>query len=244
MRLRVGSAPTLPGPMGPLALPAGALPGASHAMMTNNLFPTGHPLPPRQSLPSPARSPRSQPPHSAAQTPVYTGPGGYPPTANMPSAPPTPRPQTAGPSYQQGPRTSMVPDGISDPSLLPPQMMGQSMPMEGLSGDAPTDVVMQNRGPSQTPRPMSQTGSLNGARTVREMSLARDSIHAHTPPQPHPSCVLCNRCGCHRSYFCLCPLSIPHSSKPYASSQVMALSADLSVEAPGVRNLIPNLNLL
>jgi hypothetical protein len=191
LRQRVGSAPTAPGPMGPLALPGGALSGASHAMMTNNLFPTGHPLPPRQSLPSPARSPRSQPPHSAAQTPVYTGPGGYPPTAGMTSAPPTPRPQTAGPSYQQAPRPSMVPDGISDPSILPPQMMGQSGPMGGLAGDAPADVVMQNRGPSQTPRPMSQAGSQGGARTVREMSLARDSAHAQTPPHaPHPSYVL------------------------------------------------------
>ena len=184
MRPRVASAP------GPLALPAGALPGASHPMMTNNLLPTGHSLPPRQSLPSPARSPRSQPSHSAAQTPVYTGPGGYPPTARMTPAPPTPRPLTAGPSYQQAPRPSMASDGIPEPSVLPPHMMGQSMSMEGLAGDAPTDVVMQNRGPSQTPRPMSQAGTLSGAPTVREMSLARDSVHAHTPPQlPHPSCV-------------------------------------------------------
>lgn len=190
MRSRVASAPTIPGPMGPLALPGGALPGASHAMMTNNLLPTGHPLPPRQSLPSPARSPRSQPSHSAAQTPVYTGPGGYPPTARMTPAPPTPRPLTAGPSYQQPSRPSMAPDGIPDPSILPPHIMSQSMSMEGLAGDAPADIVMQNRGPSQTPRPMSQAGSLSGAPTVREMSLARDSTHAHTPPQPpHSSCV-------------------------------------------------------
>ena len=190
MRMRVGSAPTGPGPMGPLALSGGALPGANHAMIPNNIFPTGHSLPPRQSLTSPARSPRSQPPHSAAQTPVYTGPGGYVPAGSMTPAAHTPRPQTAGPSYQQTPRLSMTLDGIPDPSGLPQQIVDPSMPMEGLAGDAPADVVMQNPGPSHTPRPMSQAGSLSGAPTIREMSLARDSTHAHTPHPPHLSCVL------------------------------------------------------
>jgi hypothetical protein len=193
MQMRVGPAPTVPGPMGPLALPGGTLPGTNHALMPNNLLPTGHPLPPRQSQSSPTRSPRSQPPHSAAQTPVYTGPGGYVPS--MTPAAPTPRPQTAGPSYQQTQRSSMVLDGTPGPSgLPPPQTMDQSVPMEGLAGDAPADVVMQHPGPSQTPRPMSQAGSLSGAHTARGMSLARDSTHAHSPPHPpQPSCVLCNR---------------------------------------------------
>lgn len=175
--MRVGSAPTVPGPIGPLALSSGALPGANHAIMANNILPAGHQHPQRQSAPSPARSPRSQPTHSAAQTPAYTGPGVYVPAASMT---PTPRPQTAGPSYQQTPRPSMA---LDDPSGLPPQIMDQSVPMEGLARDAPADVVMQNPGPSRTPRPMSQAGSLSGAPTVREMSLARDS-------PLHPSCVL------------------------------------------------------
>lgn len=190
LRMRVGSMPTVPGTMGPLALPGGALPGANHAMIPNNILPTGHSLPPRQSLPSPARSPRSQPPHSAAQTPAYTGPGGYVPAGSMTPVAHTPRPQTAGPSYQQTPRPSMALDGIPDPSGLPPQIVDPSMPMEGLTGDAPPDVMMQNPGPSHTPRPMSQAGSLSGAPTIREMSLARDSTHAHTPHPPHLSCVL------------------------------------------------------
>lgn len=190
LRMRVGSAPTVPGPMGPLALPGGALPGANHAMIPNNLLPTGHSLPPRQSLPSPTRSPRSQPPHSAAQTPVYTGPGGYVPGGSMTPVAHTPRPQTAGPSYQQTPRPSMSLDGIPDSSGLLPQVVDPSVPMDGLTGDAPADVMMQNPGPSHTPRPMSQAGSLSGAPTVREMSLARDSTHGHTPHPPHLSCVL------------------------------------------------------
>lgn len=161
-------------------------------MMPNTLLPTGHPLPQRQSLPSPVRSPRSQPPRSAAPTPAHTGPGGFVPAAGMTSAAPTPRPQTAGPSYQQTPRPSMGMDGISDPSGLPPsQIMDQSVPMEGLTGDAHADVVIQNPGPSQTPRPMSQARSLSGAPTGRDMSVARDSTRAHSPHHPpHPQCVL------------------------------------------------------
>ena len=192
MRLRVGSGPTAPGPMGHLALPSGSIPGSSHPMMPSTLLPTGHPLPPRQSLPSPARSPRSQTPHSAAQTSAHTGPGGFVPAAGMTSAAPTSRPQTAGPSYQQTPRPSMSLDGLSDPSgLPPPQIMDQPVPMEGLTGDTPADVVMHNPGPSQTPRPMSQAGSLSGPPTGREMSVARDSTRAHSPyPPPHPPCVL------------------------------------------------------
>jgi len=171
--------------MGPLALSAGAIPGSNHAMMAANL---GHPLPQRQSLPSPARSPRSQPTHSAAHTPAHTGPGGYVPATSMTPTASTPRPQTAGPSYQQTPRPSMSLDGVPDPSGgLPPRIMDQTMPMEALSGDAPADVVMQNPGPSQTPRPMSQ---MSGAPTVREMSLARDSTRAHSPHPLHLSCVL------------------------------------------------------
>jgi len=192
MGMRIRPAPTVPGPMGPLALPGGALPGANHAIMANNQLPTGHPLPPRQSLPSPARSPLSQPPHSAAQTPTYTGPGGYVPAASMTPAAPTPRPQTAGLSYQQTRRPSISLDGIPDPSgLLPSQIMDQSVPMEGLAGDASADVMMQHPRQSQTPRPTSQAGSLSGPPTAREMSLARDSTHAHSSPHPpHPSCVL------------------------------------------------------
>lgn len=188
--MRVGSAPAVPGPMGPLALSSGTLPGTNHTIMANNLLPTGHQLPQRQSVPSPTRSPRSQPSHSAAQTPVYTGQGVYVPAASMTPAAHTPRPQTAGPSYQQTPRPSMSLDGIPDQTGLQ-QMRDQSVPMEGLARDAPADVVMQNPGPSQTPRPMSQTGSLSGAPTGREMSLARDSTHAQSPPHMlHPSCVL------------------------------------------------------
>jgi len=183
--MRVGSAPTVPGPIGSLAL-SGTLPGANYAIMANNIMPTVHQLPQRQ---SPARSPRSQPTHSAAQTPAHTGPGGYGPATSMTPTPPTPRPQTAGPSYQT-PRSSMTLGGTSDPSGLPPQIMDQSVPMEGLARDAPADIVMQNQGPSQTPRPMSQAGSLSRAPTVREMSLTRDSTHAQSPHPLHPSCVL------------------------------------------------------
>jgi hypothetical protein len=187
MRSRVGSVPAIPGP---LVLPSGALPGPNHAMMANSLLPTGHPLPQRQSVPSPTRSPRSQPPHSTAPTPVHTGPTGYVPTASMTPAAPTSRPQTAGPSYQQTSRPSMALDGIADPSGMPSQIMDPPLPMEGLPGDAPADLVMQNPGPSHTPRPMSQTGSMSGAATVREMSLAQDSTHTHSPHPLHPSCVL------------------------------------------------------